>query len=103
MTVLLPFPMPNDTLFGADETGEIRRDPRTVIASVEYRDEPTVIALVLLLNRASPFFTVAHYYQEACPAEGDAPARPTGYLHELVEEYNIVHAVREYEQSGGDV
>lgn len=101
--MVLPFPMPNDTLFGTDEDGEIRRDPRIVVASVQYRDEPTMIALVLLLNRQSPFFTVAHWYQEPSPAEYDIPYRPTGYLHELGTHYNIVHAVREYEQSGGDV
>lgn len=75
---------------------------RTVVASVEYRDEPTYIATVLLLNPVSPFFTVAHFYMEPTEQEGEIPARPAGYVHELGTELNIVPAVRLYEESGGD-
>lgn len=78
------FPMPGDTLLG-----------RTVIASTYYTDE---IALVLLLNDRPPFFTVAHYQVH----DSHDPAYPAGSLTHLATEYNIVPAVREYEQSGGD-
>lgn len=88
---ILPHPMPGD-MIGAQR----------VIASVQYRDEPTLIATVLLLNPASPFFTVAHYFMEDAPAEDEAPFNAAGTLHELATELNIVPAVREYEQAGGD-
>lgn len=84
---MMPFPMPNNELY-----------ERRVVASVMYRDEPTEIALVLLLNRQAPFFTVAHLYLEDCPEEDSVE----GELLLLATEYNIVPAVRAYEQSGGD-
>lgn len=86
-----PFPMPNDQLAG-----------RTVVASVEYRDEPTMIALVLLLEPKPPFFTVALYFQEECPAEYESPKRFEGEIDVLGEHMNIVDAVGDYEDSGGD-
>jgi hypothetical protein len=85
------FPMPNDRLGDS-----------TVVASVTYRDEPTEIATVLLLNKEPPFFTVAHYYLEAIEASGMYPARAEGELEGLGDEYNIVPAVEWYQQSGGD-
>jgi hypothetical protein len=97
---VLPFPMPGMQLHG-----------RTVIASVEYfADERGVVALVLLLNQEAPYFTVAHYYQTSMAEEtvkyGDLTetieARPAGFLHILGTHENIVPAVREYEDSGGD-
>ena len=84
----LKFPMPNDVINGS-----------TVVASVEYRDEPSLIALVLLLNKQAPYFTVAHYYQEASP---DAPVYPRGHLLVHGDFENIVPAVEEYTQQGGD-
>lgn len=83
------FPMPNDRLGDS-----------TVVASVMYRDDD--IALVLLLNPAPPFFTVAHYYMYDTPAEGSAPARKAGDLFVYGRALNIVPAVRMYEESGGD-
>lgn len=99
-----PFPMPNDRLTPLGEVTE-----RIVVASVEYRDEPTMIALVLLLRPVSPFFEVAHFYMEDAPEEETPvyhvpiPARAEGAVHVLATHFNIVTAVREYEQSGGDI
>lgn len=83
------FPMPNDML-----------GTSIVVASVTYRDDD--IALVLLLNPGPPFFTVAHYYLFDAPAEYGVEYRPAGYLHVLGVFENIVPAIREYEQCGGD-
>lgn len=71
------FPMPNDKI------GE-----RTVIASTYYTDD---IVTVLFLNPTVPFFTVA----QVDLRNGDLA--DWGSRHE-----NIVPAVREYEQNGGD-
>lgn len=90
---VLPFPMPND---------RIGTNGPLVVASVEYRDEPTYIATVLLLWPEMPFFEVAHYYLEDCPPEGDIEARPAGTVHQLARVENIVPAVDWYQQAGGD-
>jgi hypothetical protein len=72
----MDFPMPNDSLAGA-----------TVVASVEYTDD---VALVLLLNPEPFYFTVTLY-------------RLDGGGFDVIGTYeNIVPAVREYEQNGGD-
>lgn len=84
------FPIPND-----------RIDGRVVVASVNY-DEDNQIALVLLLNSSAPFFTVAHYYMQDVPAADAIPFRPRGYVHVLGDHFNIVPAVEEYQQNGGD-
>ena len=91
----LPFPMPNDVL------GE-----RIVVASVIYiDDERGEIALVLLLERTTPFFTVAHY------ALTDFDPMALGYngteyvaseIDVIGRFENIVPAVESYVQSGGD-
>jgi hypothetical protein len=91
---ILPFPMPNDRIGGPH--GPL------VVASVEYRDEPTYIATVLLLWPEAPYFEVAHFYQEDCPAEGDIPGRPAGRVLTISRHENIVPAVEEYQQMGGD-
>lgn len=72
------FPMPNDRL-----------GDRTVVASVWYTEDPE-IATVLLLNPKAPFFTVAFYDLK------------NGGIDPIITTENIVPAVREYEQSGGD-
>lgn len=90
---MMSFPMPNDTI-----------DGRTVVASCWYRDLansdrqwvnddwPDQVALVLLLNKEAPFFTVAHvgmddhYCVLACE-----------------ERFNIVEAVEVYQERGGDI
>lgn len=70
------FPMPNDKI------GDF-----TVVASVYYTDE---IATVLLLRRNAPFFTVGQ-------VDLETGRLTVGEYHE-----NIVPAVREYEDMGGD-
>lgn len=80
------FPMPNDEI-----------DGRMVIASVDYIDD--TIATVLLLNPEPPFFSVGHY------AYGDNPDAPKLEIiggAEPETHYNIVPAVRAYENWGGD-
>jgi hypothetical protein len=75
------FPMPNDSLY-IDKRGVV-----TVVASVYYTDEE---ALVLLLHNEPPFFEVA---QLLVANEG---------LLSLGTFENIVPAVDEYKDSGGD-
>lgn len=87
--------MPNDKLV-------LEGQPVTVVASVEYRDEPTYIATVLLLGPRTPFFRVAHFYMEPTEQEGEIEPRRAGYVHVLGTFENIVPAVRCYEESGGD-
>ena len=93
----LPFPMPGD-----------RIEKRTVVASAEYfDDERGSVALVLLLNQQPPYFTVAHYaLTDVKGGEGIYPEVVTEYTRGEVDVIgsfeNIVPAVREYEQSGGD-
>ena len=82
------FPMPGDTLLG-----------RTVIASVYFTDE---IVLVLLLEPKPPFFTVAQYQMHEPTDDVGVVPRPKGSLTHLASEYNIVPAVRAYEENGGD-
>jgi hypothetical protein len=94
-----PFPMPNDSLNG-----------RIVVASCPYiDDERGEIALILLLEQVPPFFTVAHY----ALADFDPSANPSisppygpsyveGELDVLGRFENIVPAIEEYTQSGGD-
>lgn len=94
------WPMPNDTL-----------DERTVVASVSYiADERGEVVLVLLLEPEAPYFTVAYYYvddfdpnasEEAASMGGGIPYK-AGTLDILGHFMNIVPAIRQYEQSGGD-
>jgi len=74
------FPMPGDSLLG-----------RIVVASVYYTDD---IVTLLLIEKASPFFTVAHYHLRDIPV--------TGSLGILARQYNIVPAVEAYKDAGGD-
>lgn len=71
------FPLPNDVVYH-----------QTVIASVYYDDDT---ATLLLLRKEKPFFEVAQL-----------DLKPHGNLRILSEHDNIVPAVREYEQEGGD-
>ena len=80
MSLPLEIPMPGQVL-GAQR----------VIASVFYTDE---VATVLLLNGRQPYFAVAQVN-----LEGDDYL----LLGPMSFHDNIVHAVREYEQMGGDV
>ena len=83
------FPMPGDTLLG-----------RGVIASIYYTDD---IVLVLLLEDRPPFFTVGHYYlYDVAVEDGKGITKLAGSLDHLAHEFNIVPAVRAYEQNGGD-
>lgn len=104
MGELLPFPMPNDKIGGG-----------TVIASVEYfDDERGAVALVLLLNPDPPYFTVAHYALTDVAGGVSGVARGWTSADSVLTPYtrgeldvigsfeNIVPAVREYEQNGGD-
>lgn len=75
------FPMPGDVMRGA-----------IVAASTYYTDD---IVLVLLIEQGPPFFTVAHYH-----IHGEIPV--TGSLQILDRQWNIVPAIRTYEESGGD-
>lgn len=89
----VPFPMPNTKI-----------DDRIVVAAVDYfDDERGSVALVLLLEPEAPFFTVAHY--ALTDVAGDSVTTPyvAGELDSLGRFSNIVEAVREYEQSGGDI
>jgi hypothetical protein len=76
-------PLPNDVI-----------GDQIVIASVIYRDSDAEgvedIYLVLLLNKKPPYFIVADI------------TWPSKKILNLGKHYNIVPAVREYEQSGGD-
>ena len=79
-------PLPNDEFRG-----------RTVIASVWLRDDnlvPPLTCLVLLLESRTPFFTVAELRWDDDTTEW-MPVWTTSHM-------NIVPAVREYENSGGD-
>jgi hypothetical protein len=76
----MDFPMPNLAYQG-----------RIVVASCWYTDEPQEIALVLMLEPESPFFTVAHI------------ALDDGEILGMERHMNIVHAVKAYEDWGGDV
>jgi hypothetical protein len=88
----LPFPMPNDKIGDA-----------TVLASVEYfDDERGAVSLVLLLEQTSPFFTVAHYARTDVRSNDETTAYKAGEVDVIGRFWNIVEAVREYEQSGGD-
>jgi len=96
---MIPFPMPNDAL-----------SHRIVIASTTYIDDQRgELVLVLLLEREPPYFTVALYATTdfdptANPhiTEDQGPAHNAGDITVLGRHENIVPAVREYEQSGGD-
>lgn len=82
---------------GEHDAGEVRPIPlpgeqvyhKTVVASVYYTDET---ATLLLIEKGAPYFSVAQL-----------DLRPHGNLSILSEHENIVPAVREYEQAGGDV
>jgi hypothetical protein len=89
----LPFPMPNDVI-----------DGKTVVASVTYiDDERGDLALVLLLEHESPFFTVAHYAMTDLAEDENTSGYAAGEIDVIGRFMNIVEAVREYEQSGGDI
>lgn len=89
----LPFPMPNDRV----GRGQI------VVASVTYiDDERGDIALVLLLNQKPPYFTVAHYAMTDIVGDDVTTPYERGEIDEIGSFLNIVDAIREYEQSGGD-
>ena len=80
----LAFPLPGDTLC-----------ERTVVASCWYIDEDgeEPEALVLLLNEESPYFKVAHVQFQLDPP----------VIVAEVDYFNIVFAVEDYQQWGGDV
>jgi hypothetical protein len=80
MSTTYDLPLPNDRL----------KDGRTVVASC-YADDDT--ALLLLLMPTAPFFQVAIWRL----------GRPEDDIIEVIRERNIVYAVRQYEQEGGDV
>lgn len=88
----LPFPMPNDVI-----------EDKIVVASAQYiDDERGSIALVLLLTKVPPFFAVALYAQtDIADDKGFRPYK-AGEAYVIGQHWNIVPAVREYEQSGGD-
>lgn len=71
------FPLPGDKVYH-----------RTVIASVYYNDD---IATLLVMECQPPYFAVAQLDLE-----------PHGNLTIVSEHFNIVPAVRDYEQWGGD-
>lgn len=88
----IPFPMPG-TLIGE----------RRVIASCEYiNDERGAIALVLLLNEASPYFTVSHYALTDVRGGDTITPYAAGELDVIGTFENIVPAVEEYGDNGGD-
>lgn len=94
------FPIPNDRLSQYARLGPISH---IVVASVTYiDDERGDVVLVLLLNERKPFFTIGHYYITDFPAEGDLPARFAGDFVEIATHENIVPAVEDYVQNGGD-
>lgn len=96
------FPIPNDKI-----------DGRVVVASCPYIDDDRgEVALVLLLERQPPFFTVAHYaLTDFDPTRGlygdpEAPQRygpsyDAGEIDIIGRFSNIVPAVDEYQDSGG--
>lgn len=83
-------------------------DGVTVIASCPYiDDERGELALVLLLETKPPYFTVAHYAvtdfdPKANDVQPDGIAYQEGEIDVLGHFHNIVPAVQEYENSGGD-
>lgn len=89
----LPFPMPNDQI-----------DGRTVVASAVYDDDEhgELIALVLLLEQEAPFFTVAHYALTDIPPDFASVEMARGEIDVLGRFSNIVPAIAEYTESGGD-
>ena len=92
MTTTIPFPMPGTTVHD-----------RTVVASVEYiDDERGSIALVLLLNPEAPFYTVGHYALTEVKSGDTITDYAAGELDVIGTFYNIVPAVEEYTQNGGD-
>lgn len=94
----LDFPLPG-SLVALDE-----RKRSTVIASVEYfDDERGSVTLVLLLNQQRPYFTVAHYALTDVSGDSETTPYSRGELDVIGTFENIVPAVREYEQNGGDV
>lgn len=76
-------PMPND-----------RYEGQTVVASCWYREEPTEIHLVLLLKEMSPYFRVAHL-------ENHGGGEYVAVWEK--ESYNIVNAIEDYVEAGGDI
>ena len=89
---MIAFPMPNDQLAG-----------RIVVASVDYyADERGEVALVLLLEPEAPYFTVAHYALTEITEDASNVGMTAGELDILGRFSNIVPAVEEYTQSGGD-
>lgn len=107
----LPFPMPGDRYREgwSIAPSNLNEGERTVVASVTYIDDSRgEIALVLLLEREAPYFTVAHLaLTEFDPKRGDITdgGEPmfVGELDVIGRFSNIVEAIREYEQSGGDI
>jgi hypothetical protein len=99
VTRALPFPLPGEKLAG-----------RVVIASVEYiADERGEIALLLMLEPSPPYYTLTHYALTAFdPAANPdilppyGPAYGTGEFDVIGRFENIVPAVDEYQQNGGD-
>jgi hypothetical protein len=77
MTTTYDLPLPGDTV-----------DGHTVVASTYLTDDT---ATLILLNDMPPFFTVAEV------------SIPVASIYAEQEFHNIVYAVREYEQRGGDV
>lgn len=75
-------PLPNDVIGDS-----------IVVASVVYNEDDykEAIFLVLLLNKQPPFFTVATMYW------------PSEEIIARENHFNIVHAIEEYKDSGGDV
>jgi hypothetical protein len=74
------FPLPNDLFMIKEQTYK-------AVATVYYTD---TVALVLLLAKKPPYFAVGNYDLE------------TGEWLFLNTHFNIVPAVEEYVQSGGD-
>jgi hypothetical protein len=101
MIALVPvagFPLPNDVV-----------DGRVVVASVTYVDDLRgELALVLLLEKQPPYFTVAHYAVTDFDPHGDpdvpddGPAHKAGDLVVLAREWNIVPALDAYQENGGE-
>lgn len=90
---------------GQHEAGELASIPlpgdevyhRTVIASVYFTDEVVTLLLLAPAVLRDPNFQHRYNYEVSQLA-----LRPHGNLTVLSEHLNIVPAVREYEQNGGD-
>lgn len=100
MQDVFSFPLPGDAI----------EDGRTVIASVSaIADERGELALVLLLEKTAPYFTVGHYaITDFDPKLSGDPFLHGGVAYKAGEVdvfgrwWNIVNAVKHYVDEGGE-